>query len=138
MHGLNMRAHRAVICEFLLQERIFTLYLVETNIDVLSPSLATDLMGAGFDYVCLPSMGASGRIMVAWSCDVWVVTDRTCRSFSVMVSIAPTSSPSVAWMFSSVYGLVLEELKSTFLDEIHEVHTQASGPFLICSNFNQI
>jgi hypothetical protein len=29
-------------------------------------------------------------------------------------------------------------LKSTFLDEIHEVHTQASGPFLICSNFNQI
>jgi len=33
---------------------------------------------------------------------------------------------------------VLDELKPAFLDEIREVRAQASGPFLICGDFNQI
>lgn len=88
MHGLNMRACRVVIHEFLIQERVFALCLVETKLDVLSPSMATDLMGARFDYVCLPFMGASGGIVVAWSHDEWTVTTRTCRSF-----LSPLASP---------------------------------------------
>ena len=33
---------------------------------------------------------------------------------------------------------MLDELKPAFLDEIREVRAQASGPFLICDDFNQI
>ena len=41
-------------------------------------------------------------------------------------------------MLSSVYGPVLEELKSAFLDELRAVRADASGLVLICGNFNQI
>lgn len=40
--------------------------------------------------------------------------------------------------FSSVYGPVLEELKLVFLDELREVRAEATGPLLICGDFNQI
>jgi exonuclease III len=138
VRGLNMRARRAVIHEFLLQERVSALCLVETKLDVLSTSLATDLMGAGFDYMCLPSMGASGGIVVAWSCDAWEVTTRTYHSHSITIHIAPTSSPSSPWTLSVVYRPVLEDLKLAFLDELREVHAEAMGPLLICGDFNQI
>ena len=55
VRGLNMRARRAVVRELLMQERISALCLVETKLDVLSPSLLATDLGAGFDYVCLPS-----------------------------------------------------------------------------------
>ena len=61
--GLNMRARRAVVREFLLQERVSVLCLVETKIDVLSSAMANELMGMSFDYVCLPAMGASGEML---------------------------------------------------------------------------
>jgi hypothetical protein len=62
-----MRAHRSVVREFLSQERATTLCLVETKVDVLSATLVSELMGADFDYMCLPSVGASGGVIVAWS-----------------------------------------------------------------------
>lgn len=67
VRGLNMRAHRSIVHEFLSQERATALCLVETKVDVLSATLVSELMGADFDYVCLPSVGASGGVIVAWS-----------------------------------------------------------------------
>lgn len=60
-----MRARREVVCEFWSQERASVLCLVETKIDVMSLAMANELMGSSFDYVLLPSDGASGEIVVA-------------------------------------------------------------------------
>jgi exonuclease III len=60
VRGLKMRARRAVVREFLLQERVCLLCLLETKIDVLPSAMASELMGNSFDYVCLPAAGASG------------------------------------------------------------------------------
>jgi hypothetical protein len=95
-------------------------------------------MGMGFDYVCLPSVGASGGIIVAWSQDEWVVTHQACRANLFTITIAPTSSLVATWTLSSVYGPVLEELKSAFMDELCDVRAQATGLLLLCGNFNQI
>jgi len=65
VRGLNMRARRAVVCEFLLQERVSMLCLVETKVDVMSQSFAADLMGSEFDYLYLPSVGPSTGVIVA-------------------------------------------------------------------------
>jgi hypothetical protein len=45
VRGLNMRARRAVVHEFLLQERVSLLCLLETKIDVLPSAMASELMG---------------------------------------------------------------------------------------------
>lgn len=71
VRGLNMRARRAVVREFLLQERVSLLCLVETKINVLSASMAAELMGTMFDYVCLPASGASWGIILGWCRDTW-------------------------------------------------------------------
>lgn len=135
-----MRARRSVVREFVLQERVrvTALCLVETKIDALSGPMATELMGAGFDYVSLPSVGASGGIVIAWCRDEWIVTDPARRSHSVTVTIAPSSSPAERWTLSAVYGPVLEELKPGFLNELRDVRAHATGPVLICGDFNQI
>lgn len=103
--------------------------------------MASELMGMGFDYVCLPSVGALGGIVVAWNqadqAD-WAVSATNCRSYSVTVTIAQSSSPAATWTLSAVYGPVLEGLKPAFLEELREVHTQASRPLLLCGDFNQI
>jgi exonuclease III len=133
-----MRARRSVVREFVRQERVTALCLVETKIDALSGPMATELLGAGFDYVSLPSVGASGGIVIAWCRDEWVATDPARRSHSVTVTIAPSSSPAERWTLSAVYGPVLEELKPGFLNELQDVRAHATGPVLICGDFNQI
>jgi exonuclease III len=65
VRGLNSRARRDVVREFLLQECSTVACLVETKVNVLSTSMVYDLMGTGFDYLCLPCVGASGGIVVA-------------------------------------------------------------------------
>jgi exonuclease III len=138
VRGLNMRARRSAVREFLNQERVAALCLVETKISVLSDTMAYELMGTGFDYVCLPSVGASGGIVVAWARSEWTVTARTCRTHSVTITVSSAASPSCTWSLSCVYGPVLEELKPGFLDELRDVHAQNTGPLLFCGDFNQI
>ena len=133
-----MRARRSVVREFLLQERATVLCLVETKLDVLTASMASELMGLAFDYVLLPSIGASGGIIVAWDRAEWVVSAHACRSYSVTLEIAHISSPASSWTLSCVYGPVLEDLKPTFLTELRDVCTQYTGPLLVCGDFNQI
>lgn len=70
---MNMRARRSVIREFLIQERATVLCLVETKVDVLTTAMVNELMGVAFDYVCLPFVGTSGGVIVAWNRDEWIV-----------------------------------------------------------------
>jgi len=133
-----MRARRSVVREFLLQERVSLLCLVETKLNVLNNIMASELMGAAFDYVCLPSDGASGGIIVAWDRTDWVVTAHELRSCSITLSLAHSASPTSTWTLSCVYGPVLDELKPAFLDELREICAQHSGSLLVCGDFNQI
>jgi hypothetical protein len=66
------------------------------------------------------------------------VTHQACCANSVTITIAPTFSPAATWTLSSIYGPVLEELKPAFLDELRDMCAQATGPLLLCGNFNQI
>lgn len=136
--GLNMSARRAVVREFLSQERVSVVCLVETKLSDLCIAWANELLGMAFDYVCLPSMGASGGIVVAWRREDWLVSAHACHAYSVTVTIVGSSSPGSPWTLAAVYGPVLEELKGAFLDELRQVHSMAVGPLLICGDFNLI
>ena len=131
VRGLNMRARRAVVREFLLQERVFALCLVETKLAVMSQTFVSELMGNEFDYVCLPALGRSGGLCVAWRRDTWAVSDHACRTFSITVSMAPIESTSRLWSLCAVYGPVRDDLKEEFLNEIRAVKVSVTGPFLI-------
>ena len=68
VRGLNSRAHRDVVREFLQQQRVSVVCLVETKVDVLLSGMATDLMGTTFDYFVL-----AGCWCLGWH-NRWVVS----------------------------------------------------------------
>lgn len=136
--GLNSRVRRDAVCEFLLQERVSVACLIETKLDVFTLATANDLAGSSFDYVCVPSSGASGGIVVAWCHNAWAVSRRVCRRFSVVVDIAPLGMSDTPWSLATVYGPVDESLKHEFLAELSEISDDCPGPLLIVGDFNMI
>jgi hypothetical protein len=97
-----------------------------------------DLMGTGFDYLCLPADGASGGIIVAWSRDVWSVSRTETRQFTVTIDLCLADVPGTAWSLCAVYGPVDEGLKPEFLSELRAVHDNAAAQLLLCGDFNMI
>lgn len=75
---------------------------------------------------------------MAWRRDVCHVFTHSCRRWSLTITLAPADVPAPIWTLAAVYGPVLAELKQEFLDELRVVHTKATGPLLLCGDFNQI
>lgn len=60
--GLNDRARRNVVREFLIQERASMVCLQETKVADLNVTLMNEVAGADFDYCYLPAVGLSGGV----------------------------------------------------------------------------
>lgn len=138
VRGLNMRARRSVVREFMLQERVSVLCLVETKVTVLSPAMANELMGMSFDYALLLAEGASGGILVGWCRDDWESPAQVAKQFSLTVNLQPVGPHSTPWSITTVYGPVDDSLTPSFLDELREIRAAADQPLLLCGDFNLI
>jgi exonuclease III len=138
VRGLNSRARRDVVREFILQQHVSVVCLVETKLDVIRSSVACDLMGSSFDYVFLPSVGVAGGILIGWRRDLWSVQRQTMRRFSVTVDIQSLVSAQPTWSLATVYRPVDDELKAEFLEELREIHADCPTPLLLCGDFNLI
>lgn len=138
VRGLNGRARRCVVREFVLKEHVCVLCLLETKVDVLSATWASELMGNNFDYCCVPSLEASGRIIVVWRRDRWTSSVSSCRSFSATVCLTPASASDDPCWLTAVYGPVEDSAKPAFLAELLDVRSTVSGPWLLCGDFNMI
>jgi len=89
VRGLNSRARRSVVREFVDQHRVSVLCVQETKVANFTVLMASDLTGSSFDYVCLPTVGASGGTLVAWRRDLWAMSQPVVRNFSVPLKLRP-------------------------------------------------
>jgi exonuclease III len=71
VRGLNSRASRVCVRDVVVLEAVSVVCLQETKVQLFSDVMISELLGADFDYLILPSVGASGGILVAWRKDVW-------------------------------------------------------------------
>jgi hypothetical protein len=60
IRGLNSGARRDSVTELVRSERISLIYLQETRLDVISDYDVMQILGLGFDYVCLPIVHTGG------------------------------------------------------------------------------
>lgn len=119
------------------QERASVACLVETKMNVMTRSHATQALGAAFDYICQPTAGYSGGILVAWDKVQWAVNSRV-REFSISIELQSLTSAEPQWTLIVVYGPVVEARKAEFLAKLWNAH-QASGPaVLLLGDFNLI
>lgn len=115
VRGLSRRARRSsVVREFVLQEHVCVLCLLETKLGVLSQAWATELMGSNFDYCVVSSEGASESIIVAWRPDRWTSSRSSSRLSSASVSLSPASWSDESWWITAVYGPVDGASKPAF------------------------
>ena len=127
VRGLNARARRLSVREFVVQQRVSLVCLQETKLQVVCNDFISETLGPLFDYVFLPSEGLSGGIVVAWRRDLWVVSATDVRSFSVTIGLRELSSASGPWRLTAVFGPCSEPGHSLFLQELRDVRTTHSG-----------
>ena len=66
VRGLNGRARRNVVREFLVQHRASVVCLQETKLSAVCNVLANEILGSMFDYVFVPAVNVSGGILLGW------------------------------------------------------------------------
>jgi exonuclease III len=72
--GLNGRARRNVVREFLVQQRATVVCLQETKLSNVCTTKAAEILGSMFDYEFVPAANISGGIMLAWHKDYWAAS----------------------------------------------------------------
>jgi exonuclease III len=137
MHGLNGATRQAVVRNLVSSTRSDIVCLQETKIEELSRIVVLQILGPQFsNYVCLPSVGASGGILVAWKDGLGPISNFRIDGHSISVQFCPSDSPS--WWLTCVYGPQGNEAKIQFLQELREVRLNCPRPWLLAGDFNLI
>jgi hypothetical protein len=103
VRGLNGFARQDAVRTLVDSARVDVVCLQETKMVDVSRFLLLRMLGLAFDnFVFLPSVGASGGILVAWKNSIGVCAGSGVDEHSVSVNFhSSTSSP---WWLTCVYG----------------------------------
>ena len=138
VRGLNDRARRSVVRSLLAAHRPSLVCLQETKISDRVADFAIEILGTTFQYDFVPSVGASGGILLAWASPAWEVSNVWKGRFSLSVQLTRPGSVDFTWWLTTVYGPQLDFDKAQFLDELREFRAVTEGPWLLCGDFNMI
>jgi hypothetical protein len=95
VRGLNGRARRNVVQEFLVQERATLICIQETKLSTVCNSLANEILGPAFDYDYLPAVNVSGGILLGWDREFWILSDVNRGRFTLSARITETGPTRV-------------------------------------------
>jgi exonuclease III len=137
---MNSNARQDSVRELVRSECLSLFCLQETKLDVITDFDIIQILSLGFDYVYLSPSHTQGGVLVAWKSTVWAVSNPSTRRFSVSIKIRPTSvgGGGVDWWLTSVYGPMNDDDNPTFLDELHELASVRTRPWMINNDFNLI
>jgi exonuclease III len=110
----------------------------ESKMSVCSRRVILTMLGIDFDnnFICLPAVGASGGIVLAWRSRIGATLMSRIDSCSASVQFSsPTWEP---WWLTCVYGPQGNDAKIAFMKEIRDIRAQCAGPWLIGGDFNLI
>jgi exonuclease III len=95
------------------------------------------MLGSDFSsFVELPSIGASGGILVAWRNSVGTTGETRVDEHSISVQFRLQDGQT--WWLTCVYGPQGSEEKIHFLQELRDIRSAAHGPWIIAGDFNLI
>jgi exonuclease III len=117
--------------------RVDVVCLQETKMVDVSRFLVLRMLGPAFDnFVFLPSVGASGGILVAWKNSIGICAGSRVDNHSVSMNFHSSTSPP--WWLTCVYGLQGNQEKIQFLQSLREIRALCIGPWLVLGDFNLI
>jgi exonuclease III len=110
----------------------------ESKMSVCSRRAILTMLSIDFDnnFICLPAVGASGGIVLAWRSRIGATL--TSRIDSCSASVQFSSPAWEPWWLTCVYGPQGNDAKIAFMKEIWDIRAQCEGPWLIGGDFNLI
>jgi exonuclease III len=115
VRGLNSAARRDTVRALVDSSKIDIVCLQETKLTSVSRQLVLSMLGCDFDnnFVFLPSVGASGGILIAWRNRLGTIGASRLDSHCISVQFCPDDS--TAWWLTCVYGPQDNQEKIQFL-----------------------
>lgn len=140
VRGLNGRARRDVVRTLVSQENATVVCLQETKLSAACTRSINEALGPAYDYLALPSDGASGGVLLGWRTDVWSAVPTLVGAHSVTACLTSVSRPSDQdpWWITVVYGPQGDAPKIAFLDEVRALRPLVQGAWLLCGDWNMI
>jgi exonuclease III len=89
VRGLNANSHRDALRSLVGSERVSVVCVQETKLHVIDNFLVMQVLGIGFDYSFLSSVGTRGGILVAWRASSWSASSISTQRYSVLVRLKP-------------------------------------------------
>ncbi|PNT71414.1 hypothetical protein BRADI_2g27172v3, partial [Brachypodium distachyon] len=133
VRGLNCRARRLGVDT----TGASIVFLQETKLSVVTPTLVMEVLGADFDdYFCLPATDTRGGILIPWDSRMIQLGSPHITDNCVTGLVTPSQGPQ--WWLSCVYGSQEDVDKIAFLDELRDVRSTQSDPWVVCGDFNLI
>ena len=137
VRGLNSSARQDSVRMLVQSIRADIVCLQETKMEGISQWFVLSTLGPGFcHFVFVPSVGASGGILVAWKQALGTAGNFRVDNHCASVQFLPTDSEP--WWLTCVYGPQGNEEKINFLQELRLIRTHCHGPWMVAGDFNLI
>ena len=126
VRGLNDRARRDLVREFVAVSRAVFVVLSESKLESVTPYDVMIILGPRFDgFAYLPAVGTCGGILVGWQSDRVSLFNASLTTNTITLEISPSEGDK--WWFTAVYGPSFNEDQAPFLDEICGVAAGCPG-----------
>jgi len=138
VRGLNSAARQDLMRVLVDSAKIDVVCLQETKMTSINRQVVLSMLGSDFDnnFVSLPSVGASGGILIAWRSRLGTIGASRLDSHCVSIQFCPVNGNT--WWLTCVYGPQDNQEKIQFLQELREVRAQCVGPWMVAGDFNLI
>jgi exonuclease III len=134
--GLNKRGKLQCITDFMYENKLDFMDFQETKKDSFHESVLIQIH-KDFSWNYLPTEGTAGGILVGLNSNKFeALAWRKTKSY--VVAMIRNMVDKFVWRFVSVYGSSYEEGKADFIQELHEIMDNWSGPTLLRGDFNLV
>jgi exonuclease III len=116
--GLNAMTRQDAVWMLVNVAKVDIVCLQETKMAEVSRRLILSMLGSDFDNnsIFLPSVGASGGVLIAWRAALGMVGASRLDAYCASVQFCPENGE--AWWLTCVYGPHGNEDKLSFLQEL--------------------
>jgi exonuclease III len=137
--GLNNPARRQVVKDLVRDTKATIVAIQETKLELFDQQMVQETLGVNFvdHFAFLPSVGLSGGVLLAVSSEHYSIYAVEVGVHTITAVVSSTSR-SVSWSITAVYGPQGEAEKLQFLGELRWVRMNVNEKWLVLGDFNLI
>ena len=136
IRGLGNSGKRKEVRNIVRRFKCDILFLCETKLTSPSHALLRNLGGGRLNkWEFLPSLGASGGILIGWDDQLFAYFDTYMGQFSLSLKFRSLLD-NFDWWLTREYGPCSANLKPLFLDELHQLFGSLGNNWVIGGDFN--